>query len=227
MPSGAAAFDFVRRRGVGITLEILVNFAAPFLIYHYAKGDWGEVNAMLASSAPPIVWSLAEFIRHRQIDALSLLVLAGIALSLLAMLGGGSVRFLQLREKLVTLLIGLVFLGSAALGRPIIYELARAQIRRRSADEAAAFEARRNEGIVRRVVMVMTLVWGAGLVADAALGAVLVVTLSPEAYLLVAPVLGYGTMGGLAFWTWWYSRSQGRKRDALLAAEAGQNRGTR
>ena len=59
------------------------------------------------------------------------------------MLGGGSVRFLQLREKLVTVVIGLIFLGSVILGRPLIYELARANMLRKSKAEAARFEALR------------------------------------------------------------------------------------
>jgi hypothetical protein len=83
------------------------------------------VRALLASSAPPIAWSLVEFARHRRVDALSVLVAAGIVLSLLAMIGGGGPKFLQLRENLVTGIIGLVFLGSA-----LIYQLARAGMRR-------------------------------------------------------------------------------------------------
>ncbi|HEX3985678.1 MAG TPA: hypothetical protein VHX13_03625 [Acidobacteriaceae bacterium] len=59
-----------------------------------------------------------EFVRRRRLDAMSLRVITGIALSLLAFLGGGSVPFLQLRENIVTCLIGLVFLGSAAIIRP-------------------------------------------------------------------------------------------------------------
>ena len=42
-----------------------------------------------------------------------MLELGGIVLSLLAFFGSGSARFLQLREKLVTVMIGLVFAGSA------------------------------------------------------------------------------------------------------------------
>ena len=66
----------------------------------------GDLRAL--SFTRPRRWSLVEFARHRRLDAVSLLVVSGIALSLLAMLGGGGARFLQLREKLVTAWIGLV-----------------------------------------------------------------------------------------------------------------------
>ena len=117
----------ISRKVLGsIVIELLVNFVLPYVIYARAEAAIGQVHALLAASLPPILWSVIEFARKRRIDAVSILVLAGIVLSLLAFFGGGSARFLQLRENLVTGLIGLAFLGSAAIGRPFIYQLARA-----------------------------------------------------------------------------------------------------
>ncbi len=202
---------WLRRNGWRTGLELAVNFAAPLVVFNYAQPHWGDVGGLLASSAPPILWSLAEFARHRRIDALSLLVLAGIVLSLLAFVGGGSARFLQLRENLVSALIGLVFLGSAAIGRPLIYMLAMAGLARKSKDEAEAFAAKRERAGFRRVMMLMTLVWGFGLIASAALACVLVFTLSIRDYLIAGPILGYATMGGLALWTVLYRRHAERR----------------
>ncbi|MGI8840724.1 MAG: VC0807 family protein [Caulobacteraceae bacterium] len=211
---------FIRQRGAGIAVEVLVNFALPFLIYDFTKRDLGDVRALLASSAPPIAWSLFEFARKRRIDAVSMLVLAGIALSLLAFVGGGGARFLQLRESLVGGLIGLIFLGSAAIGKPLIYQLARASLRRKSSAELGEFEALRDNKYFRRSMTVMTLVWGFGLLAKTALEAALVFAVSIRDYLLVSPILGYGTMGALALWTVWYVRRQRRRGAARRAAEA-------
>ena len=188
------------------------------MIYTYAEAPLGEVRALLASSAPPILWSLVEFARHRRLDALSVLVVSGIILSLLAMLGGGGVQFLQLREKLVTGVIGLVFVGSALIGKPLIYELARASMRRKSEDEAQQFEALQVHAGFRRTMMVMTLVWGVGLLADVAVGVVLVFVLSIREYLLVNPILSYGTMGGLSLWSFVYGRRAKRRGEARRAA---------
>jgi len=169
---------------------------------------------------PPILWSLVEFARHRRLDAVSALVVAGIALSLLAMLGGGGVRFLQLREKLVTGVIGLVFLGSALIGKPLIYELARATMRRKSDREAEEFEALRVHAAFRRAMMVMTLVWGFGLIADVAVSVALMFALTVREYLLVNPILGYGTMGGLSLWSFLYAQRAKRRGEARRAAAA-------
>jgi hypothetical protein len=173
---------------------------------------------LLASSAPPILWSLVEFARHRRLDALSVLVVSGIALSLLAMLGGGGARFLQLREKLVTGVIGLVFVGSALIGKPLIYELAHATMRRKSDGEAQQFAALQVHAGFRRTMTVMTLVWGFGLLADVAVAVVLVFVLSIREYLIVNPILGYGTMGALSLWSFLYGRRAKRRGEARRAA---------
>jgi hypothetical protein len=225
----ARTIVYVRKNGAHVLVEALVNFVLPFLIYNYAEAPLGEVKALLASSAPPILWSLFEFARHRRLDALSVLVVSGIALSLLAMLGGGGVRFLQLREKLVTAVIGRVFRGSALIGKPLVYELARASMRRKSEDEAHQFEALQLHAGFRRTRTVMTVVWGLGLIADVLVSVVLVFVLSIRQYLLINPVIGYGTLGALSLWSFLYgqrAKARGEARRAAAAeAAAGVNSG--
>jgi hypothetical protein len=220
----AAAWTVVRARGGGFGLEMLVNAVLPFVIYTATDKQLGDVGALIASSVPPIAWSIVQFVRSRRVDALSLLVVTGIALSLLALMGGGGAKFLQLRENLVTGVIGLVFLGSVAIGRPLIYYLARAGMRRQGqSGELADFEGLRDNLFFKRTMRVMTLVWGLGLVARTAIAAVLVFSVSIPTYLAIAPILGYATAGGLAGWTFLYARRQrarGAARRAAAEAEA-------
>jgi hypothetical protein len=204
----------VLRHGPRILGEVGVNVVLPVLVHDQLKPGLGEVGALMASSLPPMAWSLVEFARRRRLDALSLLSLAGIALSLLAFLGTGSVRVLQLRERLVTVAISLVFLGSAAIGRPLMYEVARAGLKRRAPDELARFEALRDDPRFRRSMTLMTLVWGFGWLGEAAAATALVLRLSVHDYLVVSPVLGYGVMGALSLWTFLYVRQQRRRRGA-------------
>jgi hypothetical protein len=218
LPRAAA---YIHKEGGRIFLELLVNFILPFAIYSYAEAPLGEVRALLLSSGPPILWSFVEFVRHRRLDALSVLVVCGIALSLLAMLGGGGVRFLQLREKLVTAVIGLVFVSSAVIGKPLVFELARATKRRKSEDEAKEFEGLQVHAGFRRTMTIMTLVWGFGLLADVAISVVLVFELGIREYLIVNPILGYGTMGSLSLWSFLYGR-RAKRRGEARRLQAGQ-----
>jgi hypothetical protein len=215
------AIEFLRNNAVAIVREGGINVILPYLIYSYVQPHYGDVNGLIASSAPPIVWSIIEFARHRRVDVLSIFVLLGIVLSLLAFIGGGGAKFLQLREKLVTVIFAVIFLGSAAIGKPLIYELARAGMKRNNdAAELEHFEKVRNDPGFRRTMMTMTLVWGFGLLADALLSIALVYTLSIKQYLIVSPIIGYAAMGSLALWSFWYARKKRAQAEAMRAAAA-------
>ena len=206
MIDAARARTLARESGPALAADLGVNFVLPYIIYSYAAPHVGDVRALLASSIAPILWSIVEFIRHRRLDAISLMVLAGIALSLLAFFGGGGARMLQLREKLVTGVVGLAFLFSAVIRRPLIYELARAGMARKESAEAERMRGLVNDPLFRRSMTIMTVVWGLGLIADVGIAAVLVFTLSIKAYLIVNPIEGYAVLGALGLWTFWYSR---------------------
>jgi len=216
---------WVRQNSRQAAIEIVVNVALPFLVYRICHPALGDVKALMASSAPPIGWSIAAFVRQRRVDALSLIVLAGIAFSLIAFAGGGGARSLQLREHLVAGVIGLIFLGSIAIGRPLIHVLARARMRRVGGPEAGAFDSLRDHPIFRRATLTMTLAWGFGLIAESALSCALVFLLSIQQFMLVSGVVGYGSIGVLTAWTFWYARRRAiAARQALDAggANAGQ-----
>lgn len=206
-------------RGVTVALEMGANFLLPYAVYRLAEGPLGATHALMAASAPPILWSLGVFLRQRRIDAISLVVLAGLALSLLAFAGGGGVRFLQLRENLAAGVVGVAFLTSAAIGRPLIYALALARVRRGSAEGAQAFAALAADARLRRAMTIATLAWGFGLVAVCAINAALVFAVSIDRYLLLSGPIAYGALAALTAWTFWYVRREKRSAEAR-AAEA-------
>ncbi|HEV2365610.1 MAG TPA: VC0807 family protein [Caulobacteraceae bacterium] len=219
-PASERVRTWLREHGGRTALEVGFNFLLPFAIFSLTHKHIGDAKGLMASSAAPIVWSLVEFARHRRVDALSMIVLAGIALGLLAFIGGGGPKFLQLREALVGGVIALVFLGSAAIGKPLIYELARAtMLRQGQHGQLAELESMKDNVHVRHTMMVLTLVWGFGLLAHTAVACVLVFAVSIKTYLLVAPIIGYGTTGALFAWMFWYIARRRRLGRARMAAE--------
>ena len=212
----------IRKNGLGYGLEILVNGVLPFVIYLAADKRLGDVGALIASSAPPIAWSVYQFVRSRRVDAFSLLIITGIVLSMLALFGGGGAKFLQLRENLVTGVIGVIFLGSVLLRRPLIYYLARAGVMRNTPDEAESFDAMRESAGFKHTMLVLTLVWGFGLVARTVVACVLVFSVPIPTYLALNPVLGYASTGVLVGFTFLYVRRRRRIGDALRAAAAAE-----
>ena len=218
----AGAWSWTRTNASKAALEIGVNFALPYLIYSAAHGRLGDVGALIASSTPPLAWGVAEFVRRRRVDALSLLALTGIVLSVIAFAGGGGVRFLQLRERLVTALIGMVFLGSAVIGKPLIYQLAKARLRRGGAhDQLGVLQSLQDGPQFQRVMMIATVAWGVALVGESAICAVMVFTLSIKAYMIASSILGYSALGLMTAWTFWYMRRRvTAMARAAMAAQA-------
>ncbi len=149
---------WVRAHGLHAVVELGINFVLPYLVYVQTERPLGQLPALIAASALPMLWALFQLARSRRLDAFSMLALIGIALSVLAYFGGGGVTFLQIRERLVTAVIGLIFLGSAAIGKPLICQLARARVRTRPASEANAFDAMRESPVFRRTMTTLTLV---------------------------------------------------------------------
>ncbi|PVZ84396.1 hypothetical protein C9426_23340 [Serratia sp. S1B] len=188
-----------------ICVEILVNFVLPWLAYRTFHSQ-GEVIGLLASTVPPLLWSIIGLIRFRRLDALSMLVLAGILLSFVAMLFGGDPRMLLMRESLVSGLIGVAFAASFWLRKPLLYYLARATVGRERTDGSTHFEEwyARPEG--RRAIRTMTLVWGVGLMGETLLKFWLVQNWPVQRFLLLSPFVSYGAVGLLALWTLLYRR---------------------
>ena len=199
----------------GFVLELAVNFLLPWLAYRLTLPHLGKTGALIASAVPPIFWSLIELASFRRVDALSVMVVAGIVLSVVAMALGGSPRVLLLRESLVSGAVGMVFLLSLPMRRPLIFYLARATVAREMEGGAAHFEAlwRERPGLASAMRM-MTLVWGVGLTGETALRAWMALTWPIERFLVVAPFIGYGIYGGLALSTLWYRKTMRHRVDA-------------
>ena len=125
-------------------------------------------------------------------------------------------------EKLVTASVGLVFLGSAAIGHPLMYQLGRAIIQRRNPSELGGFEALKDNVHFRRTLTMLTLVWGSALVAEAALATALVFLFSVRQYLLVGPVLGYATMSAVGCWSFFYVNRRRRQGLARSIRQTGE-----
>lgn len=212
----------MNRKHLNLLAELAVNLALPWLAYTLAEPRWGELGGLIASAIPPLLWSLAELLRHRRLDALSAIVLVGIAMSLAGLALGGDARILLVRESLVSGAIGVAFLLSLLLEKPLIFYLARATVARESDDAHSIIEAWWQTPGARRAVWMMTAVWGAGLTGEAALRTWLAWIWTPSRFLAVTPFIGYGLMALLMGWTFWYRRYLSRTQAGPDAANGPQ-----
>jgi intracellular septation protein A len=179
----------------------LANFVAPYIVYVLLDSHVGDVNALIASAGPPLLWSGYELVKTRRLDAISVTVVVAIFLTVGATAMGGSARLIQIRDAMITGAIGLMFLGSFAMRRPMLFYLARATMARNTEAGAAAFEALWLNPEIPRLFRRLTLIWGLGLVAQTALLCTLATIWPIPRYLLLAPLITYGTFALLMLWS--------------------------
>jgi len=180
----------------GHLADMVISLVGPWLVYSWTEPSLGRVHALMASAIPPIIWSVIQLIRNRRLDALSMIVLGGIALSLLAFLGGGGYRMLQLREHLLPAVTAFVFIGSVAIKRPLFVAVLRSVARRMSDEKAEKLERELKKEHVVRLLSHLTLAIGFILLLEVVIAVILVFAIPVKEFLVVSPIINY-TIAGL------------------------------
>ncbi|MFM0500661.1 VC0807 family protein [Paraburkholderia caffeinilytica] len=187
---------------------LVVNVAFPWLAYRLAFPYYGQLGALIASALPLIAWMSWDLLRYRHFDALSAIVLAGIALSLIAMAAGGGARMRALEDPMVSGMIGASFLVSLALPRPLVYYLGRSTMAREDHRSVERYEKdwRERPALVANIRL-MTLVWGLGMTGENLLRTLILLQWPNDPHsALASKVLRYGVYAGLTAWTFWCRR---------------------
>ena len=197
--------------------ELFANFLAPYLVFQALDARFGDKWSLIASALPPLLWSGVELARTRRLDAISVTVVSGILLTVGVTFMGGSARLIQIRDALVTGAIGVMFLGTLLLEKPMIFYLARATMARNTVEGESEFEAIWLRPGVPRVFRVLTAVWGVGLILQTGVMCYLAWIWPINRYLLLSPYISYGIFGLLMAWSLWYRR----RRMAMRAAQPG------
>jgi hypothetical protein len=195
IPSGRYVFAFV------------INVALPALAYAIAFPRWGVVNALAASALPLVAWMIIDLARFRHLDALSAIVLASIVMSLLVLLFDTAHRFGPTREPAISGFIGLLFLLSLLLKRPLVFYLARSTLSREQQGREAEFDGLwLSRPTLVRSIRLMTAVWGIGLVGENLARLWITLSLTEPGAEHVSTALRYATYAGLTAWTIMYRR---------------------
>lgn len=102
----------------------------PVLAYLLLRPQVGSDAAALAiAGAIPAAWTLARLAWRRRVDPIGGLAVVGFGIALLlAALSGGDALLLKVREAPLTGAIGVVFLLSAAVRRPLLPGLLRLSV---------------------------------------------------------------------------------------------------
>ena len=184
---------------------------------HGSAGQ-SAVSALVLSGVFPALGVLAGLVRHRRVDVLGILVLAGIAVGTILGLLSGNARLVLLEGSVPTAMLGLFCLASLWSSRPLIYRFA-LEFMGADTPKGRDFAALWRYPGFRHVFRLFTVVWGVTYLAEAVARVVIVETTSTATALTVSKVMPYAVAAALVGWMIAYGRRARRRGEQLAAAE--------
>ncbi|WP_433281021.1 VC0807 family protein [Pseudonocardia xinjiangensis] len=199
-----------------LVVGLLWDLGLPLAAYYACRAAGiGTAAALVAGGAVGVgrvAWVAAA---RRRLDGL-----AAVTAGVLVVLGGASLligdpRLVLLKGSIVSGIAGIVLLGSCLAGRPAMYALMRRAV---AGDPGKAAEWDRRwttQPRFRRIMSVVSVVWGAGLLVDAVVRVPLVYLLPPDVATSASTALEVATIALLVGWSLLYRRH--RERLAAVA----------
>lgn len=175
---------------------LLLSVVAPWAVYLILRRHVGsDTEALAIGGAIPAAWVLVRLALTRRVDWLALAAVTAFAVVLMvSVLSGGSALPLKLRYSVTTGAMGLACVVSALARRPLPLLLARVRGLYDS-ERASRIEQAFAAPDRRRKLTVATGLFGVTLLVDAAVRAVLAVTLPTAEFLAVSGVTSWAIVG--------------------------------
>jgi hypothetical protein len=195
------------------------DIAGPLVAYNLLRSaGFSAVSALVLSGVFPAAGVIIGIIKHRRVDAVGVLVLAGIVVGAILGLVSHNPKLVLDEGSVGTAVFGLLCLGSLARPQPLMYRLAMEFIGPDSR-QGREFTSLWQYQEFRHTFRVMTAVWGTAYLVEAAARVVIVANTSTGTALAISKVLPYVVAALLIAWTVGYGRLQ-KHRGERLAAEA-------
>ncbi len=209
-----------RSRLRSILMIAVFDIAGPLVAYSVLRSaGQSAVTALVLSGVFPALGVAIGFLQHRRIDAVGVLVLAGIAVGTVLGLVSHNARLVLLEGSVPTAFFGLVCLGSLRARRPLMLTFA-LEFTGPDTPKGRELASLWQYPGFRHAFRVITAVWGAGYLAEAAARVVIIENTSTGTALAISKVMPLLCAAVLAAWTAVYGRSQKRKGERLAAAAA-------
>jgi hypothetical protein len=164
--------------------SIALNALVPLVVYTLARPYFADdVTPLIIAGAIPLLITLGGFAVRRTVDVVGVMSLVGFVVAVVAqLLTGGDGLIVKVQGVLVTGPIGVVFLLSALVGRPLVAVIFR-------------YLARRNPAMrvpTRGRALALTLIFGAMFTLHAVVTVGLALTLPTPVFLAVSHPVGLG-----------------------------------
>lgn len=221
-PAIASPATEARPAGAGwirsVSKIVVFYIAVPLALYYLLRSaGLSPATALLLGGVFPAGGVAVGAIRHRRLDVVAALILAGVVVGAVIGLVSHSARPILAEGSVPTAVFGLSCLGSLRTRRPLMFGLAREFAGPDTAQGREMTRLWRYEGY-RRVFRVITAVWGTAFLVEAAARIAVIYTTSPGTALALSKVTPWIWTGALSAWTVAYGRYQKKKGERMAAA---------
>jgi hypothetical protein len=207
-----------RSRFQSLAMIAVFDVAGPLVAYQLLRSaGQSAVTALVLSGILPALGIAIKLVKRRRIDAVGILVLAGIAVGTILGLVTHDPKLVLMEGSAGTALFGLACLGSLRTSRPLIYRFA-LEFKGEDTPQGQEFSSLWQYPAFRHAFNLFTIVWGATYLAEAAARVALVELTSTSTALAVSKFMPYVVAGALVLWMTSYGRRRQRRRAAQEAA---------
>jgi hypothetical protein len=207
-----------RSRLQSLAMIAIFDVAGPLVAYQLLRSaGQSEVSALILSGILPALGIVINLIRRRRIDAVGILVLAGIAIGTILGVVTHDPKLVLMEGSVPTAVFGLVCLGSLWTSRPLIYRFA-LEFMGEESPRGQEFSSLWQYPAFRHIFNVFTVVWGVTYLAEAGARVALVELTSTSTALTVSKFMPYVVAGALVLWMTSYGRRAKRRGEAQQTA---------
>jgi uncharacterized membrane protein len=211
-----------RKQIAALAPTLVFDVAGPLIVYYALKADgMSNVSALVLSGILPALRVVGGVLRHRRLDPVGALVLLGIAVGSIVGVASHNARLVLLEGVVPTAVFGLACLGSLATSRPLMFRLALTFVGPQTARGREFASLWRWESF-RHVFRVVTVVWGLAYIAESAVKAVIIESMSISSAKAVTQVLPYVVLCPLIAWNLVYGKRRQAEGERMAARAAAQ-----
>jgi hypothetical protein len=203
-----------------MAMIVIFDIAAPLAAYNFLRAaGLSTVTALVLSGVFPAVGVAISAIQNRRLEAIGVLVLAGIAVGTILGLVSHNARLVLVEGSVPTGVFGFACLGSLWASRPLMFTFA-LEFAGPDSPKGREMTGLWQHAGFRHVIRVITAVWGVGFLVEAALRVFIVYNTSTGTALAISKVMPFVFAGILSAWTVGYGAHHRKKGEHMAAAQA-------
>ena len=165
--------------------SLIIDLVVPLILFFAIRPFTNDLIALIVAGAVPTIHTIILGILSRRIDWIGIIAILGFSVALIvSALSGGSTLALKLAHPIITGMLGLIFLFSLVLKKPLMITI----IEKFKQGNPERF----NKPEIYKKFKLITAVLGLAFILDASIHVTLAVTLPTMTYLILDKIVTVG-----------------------------------